>query len=256
MDAPKVSVITVVYNSKDLFTRTLESIKNLQYSNKEIIVIDGGSTDGTKEVIERNSLYLNIWLSESDKGIYDAMNKALRIATGDYIWFINAGDYPFSPLVLENIFKGREVYADIYYGETLVTDETGNILGLREKKLPKRLTVGSFRNGMVICHQSFIAKKSILKPFDTSYKHSADYDQMIKAVRLAKSTYKVNGVISVFAEGGHTQKNRMAGLRERYKIMRHYFGTFRTLLAHIAIAAKLPFKHYRKYKGLPPVIPE
>lgn len=256
MDNPKVSVITVVYNSKDLFTRTLESIKNLKYSNKEVIVIDGGSTDGTKEVIERNSLYINTWISERDKGIYDAMNKALRLATGEYVWFINAGDYPFSPHILENIFKGREVYADIYYGETLIINDEGYILGLRKKKLPKKLTANAFLDGMVVCHQSFIAKKKILRPFDTRYKHSADYDQMIKAVKLAKSTYKVNGAVSVFAEGGHTEKNRMAGLKERYRIMKHYFGTFRTIFAHITIALKSPFRHYRKYKGPPPVIPK
>ena len=247
MSTPKISIITVVYNAKELLSKTLDNIIAIDYPNKEIIVIDGGSTDGTKDVIISKSLDIQLWISEKDNGIYDAMNKGLRMATGDYIWYINAGDFVYSEDILNHIFKGKETYHDIYYGDTLVTDEDGNILGLRKKKPPIKLTTKSFLNGMVVCHQSFIAKKSILPPFDLNYKHSADYNQMILAVKSAKSTYKISSrIISIFTNGGHTSKYRIDGLKERYEIMKKQFGLLPTIVAHIGITLKSPLSHYRK----------
>ncbi|MBE9487617.1 MAG: glycosyltransferase [Bacteroidetes bacterium] len=246
MILPKVSIITVVYNAKDLFEKTISNIISLKYPNKEIIVIDGGSTDGTKAILEENSLKIDIWISEPDNGIYDAMNKALRIATGEYVWFINAGDLAYSPYVLEDIFKGRDLCHDIYYGDTLIVNENNKVLGLRKKKLPKKLTKNSFLNGMVVCHQSFIARRKLLNAFDLKYRHSADYEQMIKAVRDSKSIYRINDCLSIFMEGGHTSANRKAGLKERFEIMNRHFGLFKTIIAHIKITFKAPFSHYHK----------
>lgn len=248
MHNPKISIITVVYNSKLPFKKTLENIIAIHYPEKEIIVIDGGSTDGTKQILEQNSLHIDKWISESDNGIYDAMNKALRIATGEYVWFINAGDTAYSPYVLENIFKGNELLCDIYYGETLVCKENGKILGLRKKELPKTLTRNSLKRGMVVCHQSFIARRKLLKAFDLKYRHSADYDQMIKAVTAAKSIHRVNGILSVFTTGGNTSKHRVDGLKERFRIMRRHFGLYATIVAHIKIALQAPFSRYRSIK--------
>lgn len=248
MHNPKVSIITVVYNSKLPLEKTLENIFAIDYPNKEIIVIDGGSTDGTKQVIEQNSLHIDQWISENDNGIYDAMNKALRIATGEYVWFINAGDTAYSPYILENIFKGNEIHHDIYYGDTLVCDEEDHILGLRKKRLPKVLTRNSLKNGMVVCHQSFIARRKLLKAFDLKYRHSADYDQMIKAVTAAKSIQNLNEIVSVFTTGGNTSKHRIAGLKERFAIMRKHFGIWATIVAHLKIVVMAPFTRYRKLK--------
>ncbi|MEG1553525.1 MAG: glycosyltransferase family 2 protein [Rikenellaceae bacterium] len=248
MQNPKISIITVVYNSKLPFAKTLENIIGIDYPNKEIIVIDGGSTDGTKEVLEQNSIHIDLWLSEGDNGIYDAMNKALRIATGEYVWFINAGDLSYAPKVLENIFKGTEIYHDIYYGDTLVRSEDGKILGLRKKPLPKTLTPNSLKMGMVVCHQSFIARRKLLKAFDLKYRHSADYDQMIKAVRAARSIQNVNGILSVFTTGGYTSQHRIDGLKERFTIMRKQFGLWSAIASHIKIILCAPFMHYRKNK--------
>lgn len=248
MHNPKVSIITVVYNSKLPFEKTLENVIAIDYPNKEIIVIDGGSTDGTKQVLEQNSLHIDLWISEGDNGIYDAMNKALRIATGEYVWFINAGDAAYSPYVLENIFKGNEIHHDIYYGDTLVCREDGKTVGLRKKRLPKTLTPNALKDGMVVCHQSFIARRKLLKAFDLKYRHSADYDQMIKAVTAAKSILNVNGILSVFTLGGNTSKHRIAGLKERFTIMRKHFGLWATIVAHVKITLLAPFSHYRKVR--------
>ena len=88
---PKISIITVVYNAKSALQKTLDSIKQVRYPNKEVIIIDGGSTDGTKSVIEKNYLDISMWISEKDNGIYDAMNKAINMATGEFIWFMKIG---------------------------------------------------------------------------------------------------------------------------------------------------------------------
>ena len=103
---PRVSIITVVYNAAADLRLTLENLLQIKYENLELIVVDGGSTDGTRTVIEEFSLHIAHWVSEPDDGIYDAMNKGLRMSSGDYVWFVNAGDYAYDSHVLENIFKG------------------------------------------------------------------------------------------------------------------------------------------------------
>ncbi|MEG1649871.1 MAG: glycosyltransferase family 2 protein, partial [Rikenellaceae bacterium] len=184
---PKVSIITVVYNAKEALEKTINNIRQIDYENLEYIIVDGGSTDGTKEVIEANSLWVTSWISQPDKGLYDAMNKGMRLATGAYVWFINAGDFVYSPDILKNIFAGYENYADIYYGDTVILSENGGTKGLRGKKLPKKLTLRSFKMGMVVCHQSFIVKKSIAPIYNLRYKYAADVDWVMECTRRAKT---------------------------------------------------------------------
>ncbi len=244
---PKISIIVVVFNNCEAFSKTLNNILDLKYHNYELIVIDGNSTDGTKDVIINNSYHIDKWISENDNGIYDAMNKGLNLATGDYVWYINAGDYIYDSYVLNNIFDGNDKIYDIYYGDTLITNEDGDILGLRKKRLPKKLTWRSFKKGMVVCHQSILIKRSIAGKYDTNYKYSADFKWVLEALKKAKSTYNSNEIISVFSTGGATTKHHKESLRERYAIMKDYYGGFETIKSHIRFVFDALKPKYRKF---------
>ena len=246
---PKVSIITVVYNAKSALQKTLDSIKQVRYPNKEVIIIDGGSTDGTKSVIEKNYLDISMWISEKDNGIYDAMNKAINIATGEFIWFMNAGDTIYDPYILESLFKGKEQFADFYYGDTLVVSATGKILGLRRKKPSKSLKWTSFKRGMTVCHQSMIIKRSIVPLYDLSYRYSSDFDWVIKILKKGAVVKNTNKIISVFETGGATTQNQSKSLEERYNIMVKYYGYADTIYHHFLFGFNVFKPGYRPFKG-------
>ena len=122
-ETTKISIVTVTYNCKDTVEKTIQNVLKQTYPNIEYIVIDGNSTDGTKEIIERYADRLAYWVSEPDKGIFDAMNKAIRIATGEWILFLNSGDYFIKPTIIDEVFKW---YND--NGETLIAGGTRNYI--------------------------------------------------------------------------------------------------------------------------------
>ncbi len=230
---PTISFITVVRNNADGLRRTLKNLSSLSYDSKELIVIDGVSTDGTLDVVSEYAEHINYFVSEPDSGIYDAMNKAIGAATGKFLWFVNAGDRVRGIEELKCFFATDSPLSDIYYGDTMIVAQSGQELGLRRKPLPRKLSLESLKNGMVICHQSFIVRRSITPLYDTSYKFSADYNWMIECVRRSKSSTNLGFVISEFELGGATTKNHKASLRERFAIMRNNFGFITTVLYHI-----------------------
>lgn len=234
---PTVSIITVVYNGVNTIERTILSILGQTYKNIEYIIIDGGSNDGTINMITSYSSVVTKWISEPDNGLYDAMNKGIKLSTGDYLWFINSGDEIASPNILENIFIKND-YADIYYGETIVVDNNGISLGSRRLKPPANLTWKDFRNGMLVSHQSVIVKKEISDLYDTSFRFSADFNWVLNALKKSSKTVNTQTVLSRFLDGGLTKKNIIPGLKERFKIMVNHFGLFTTLLWHIPIGIR------------------
>ncbi len=230
---PKISFITVVRNDSEGLRTTLQNLAELPYPDKELIVIDGESTDGTINVISEFSHYITYFVSERDSGIYDAMNKGIKAATGRFLWFVNAGDTIKGVEKLKELFTTDNYLSDIYFGDTEIINEKGKLVGLRHKKPPLRLSVNSLKNGMVICHQSFIMRRSITPLYNTDYRFSADYLWMIECVRRAKSSTNVGVPLSVFALGGATTKHHKASLKERFKIMRENFGIHTTILYHL-----------------------
>ncbi len=243
---PKLTFITVVRNDAEGLRRTLTNITSIHYPNKEIVIIDGKSTDNTIDVVREFSHAITYFVSESDNGIYDAMNKGIKAATGGFLWFVNAGDTVRNIETLKQYFTTDNFLADIYYGETEIINEEGETLGLRRKPLPKKLTVNSLKNGMVICHQSFIVRRSITPLYDTKYRLSADYDWMIKCVRKAKSSINVHATLSVFQLGGATTRHHKASLKERFGIMSKNFGFLPTVFFHIKFVFDALFgKKYR-----------
>lgn len=246
---PKVSIITVVYNNKINFIKTLNSVKRQDYSNIEYIVIDGGSTDGTLDVIKQNESVISKWISETDKGIYDAMNKGINLATGDYIWFLNGGDMIHSDNTLNEIFSTGE-NADVYYGDTELVDDEGKSYGKRKLKTPpENLSWRSMIDGMVVTHQSLIIKKEIIPQYNLKFKHCADIDWTIKILKSSKVIINTHKIISRFLLGGYSRKNTISSLFERIKILSKHFNIFYVLLNHIKLAFKFII-HIIKYRKI------
>lgn len=244
---PLVSIITITYNAEATLERTIESVRRQNYPNIEYIIIDGASKDGTLAIIERNKDIVTTYISESDNGIYDAMNKGLDRATGEYVWFMNSGDELADEAVLSKAIQNAPEEADVLYGETVVTDMQGSIIGERRLSLTEELTWRSFRKGMVVCHQSFIAKRSLCGNYDTKYKYSADFDWCLNILKQSNIVYDTKLVLSRFLDGGFTKQHIIPGLKERFRIMVNNYGLIKTICYHIPISIK--FFSYWILKG-------
>ena len=237
---PKVSVITVVFNGIETLERTILSVINQTYKNIEYIIVDGGSTDGTQNLIKKYEKHISPntpslkTISEPDNGLYDAMNKGIKLATGDYFWFINSGDEIAATYTLKKIFE-NQVFAHIYYGETIMTNSKGQIIGNRRLTPPEKLTWKDLRNGMLVSHQSVIVSRDIAKMYDTNYRFSADYEWVLTSLKNAEIIVNTHLILSKFLDGGLTKKNILPGLKERFKIMCKYFGPFSTVFYHFPI---------------------
>ncbi len=230
------SVITVCYNAEACIERTLHSVARQTYEHIEYLVIDGASKDKTLDRVQAITPKAKV-LSERDKGIYDAMNKGLDLATGDYICFINAGDAFASNGTLEELAKqlaNREgAYPDIIYGDTELIDKDDNSLGLRRLRPPKNLSWKSFKNGMLVCHQSFYARRALCPKYDLSYRFSADVDWCIRIMKEAKSYLFIDKPLALYLNEGTTTANHRASLLERFKIMQKHYGLMTTIIQHI-----------------------
>ena len=244
---PKISVITVVFNGEKHIGRTIESVLGQTYGGLEYIIIDGKSTDGTLGIIHGYKGIHKV-VSEPDTGLYDAMNKGLREATGDYVWFLNSGDQIYEPDTVKRMVEGLSGDPDVIYGGTMIIDEAENEVGDRRLKPPARLTWKSFRQGMVVCHQSFLVKRDKAPDYNLAYRFSADIDWAIRSARQADQIHNSNLILSRFLEGGLTEHHIKAGLKERFTIMRHYYGLIPTILRHFVFGIRLTnfyLKHRR-----------
>lgn len=235
---PKLSVITIVYNNVKDIERTMLSVLGQHYKNIEYIIIDGASKDGTKDIIYKYKAQLSQFISEPDKGIYDAMNKGLALATGDYVLFMNSGDEIFAPETVSQVFASADA-ADIYYGETEMFNEQWESLGQRRHHAPENFNWESFRFGMSISHQAIYIKKDITEPFNLQYKYSSDIDWIIKAAKNASSIVNTHLYVAKYLVGGISKKKHLASLKERFRIFTKYYGLIPNLINHVVIALNL-----------------
>jgi glycosyltransferase involved in cell wall biosynthesis len=235
---PKLSIITIVYNNVQDIERTMLGVLNQTYTNIEYVVIDGASTDGTLDVIKKYKSRISKLISESDKGIYDAMNKGLKLATGDYVLFMNSGDEIFANDTVAKIFA-TQADADIYYGETEIINSKGESMGQRRHKAPEKFTWKGFNLGMSISHQAIYIKRSLIEPYDSQYQLSADIDWIIRAAKKAKTIVNTHMYVAKYLFGGMSKKKHKQSLIERYHIMRKHYGLLPTLFNHGIIAFKL-----------------
>ncbi|HEY2583556.1 MAG TPA: glycosyltransferase family 2 protein [Mucilaginibacter sp.] len=235
---PKLTVITVVYNNARDIERTMLSVLNQSYPNIEYIIVDGLSTDGTLEIIKHYESRITKLISEKDKGIYDAMNKGLAVATGDFVLFMNSADEFYEPDTVAKVFSTAD-NADIYYGETEMTDDKGQSLGQRRHKAPENFTWRSFKYGMSVSHQAIYIRRSIIEPYDSRYHLSADIDWIIRAAKKAKKVANVNQYVAKYQVGGMSKTKHRESLLERFDIMKRYYGLVPTIFNHFVIAFNL-----------------
>lgn len=245
----KLTVATVTYNAGHLVSRTIHSVEAQDYPFVEHLLIDGNSQDDTLEHVhhyqERNSNALHkreiVCLSEPDEGLYDAMNKALEMATGQYILFLNAGDTFHSTDTLSRMAHAIEesrTAPAVVYGDTNLVDSEGRFVRRRRLTPPPRLSWHSFKNGMLVCHQAFMAQTALCREirYDRKYRFSADFDWCIRIMKQAASNHQplVNArcIVADYLEEGMTTKNHKASLRERFHIMTRHYGLLPTVMRH------------------------
>lgn len=246
----KISVITVTYNAEAFLANTLNSILTQDCASFECVIVDGGSKDGTVDIIKHfekrvsnREFVINSdsfrWISEPDSGLYDAMNKGMKLAKGDFFWFINAGDKIFDNGTIRKIMESYNDKCDVIYGQTLIIDQNENIVGERHKIAPKKLTKTSLLNGLVVCHQSILVKRNIAPEFDLSYKISADYDWVCKVLAVSVENIYIDGYLSRFMQSGISSIHKKQSLKERFYIMKKHFGIKKCVIAHFKILCNL-----------------
>lgn len=212
----KISVITVCLNDLQGLKKTLKSIVTQTYNDYELIVIDGGSTDGSKEYIEKTQR-INKWISEPDRGIYNAMNKAVLMTEGEYCIFMNAGDEFYGPKVLDSVY--RELNGeDFYVGGTVVVD-----IDKKHKieSAPRILTIKYLIDNS-ISHQSTFTKTSLLKEnlYSEEYKVVSDWRFFFKMWLNGSSYVPLKQVVSYYYLGGFSYKNIPLMLDERQRVIK------------------------------------
>lgn len=231
---PKFSIITVTYNAESVLEDTIQSVITQTYKNVEYIIVDGGSKDHTLDIIHKYREHIHTLVSEPDKGLYDAMNKGISLATGDYLCFLNAGDALHEDDTLFQMvhtLTGPEL-PDVIYGETAIVDEEGHFLRMRRLSAPEELTWKSFKHGMLVCHQAFFARRDQVEPYDLAYRFSADFDWCIRVMKKSRVLHNTHLVLIDYLNEGMTTRNHKASLRERFHIMCHHYGTLSTLARH------------------------
>lgn len=234
-DTPLISVITVTYNAADTLPATMDSLRRQQCTDFEHIIVDGASTDATLEVARGMATPGLRIVSERDRGLYDAMNKGLRLARGRYVLFLNAGDRlaNFATLSRYAMMATRE--PDVIYADTVIVDADDRILRPRHLSAPHTLSADSFREGMLVCHQAFMVRRELAPPYDESYRFSADYDWCIRCLRATAPERCMNlrCVAVHYLDAGLTERHKLTSLGERFSVMRRHYGLFSTVGRHI-----------------------
>ena len=247
-ELPTISVLTVCRNAATNVRATVESVVRQTYPNVEYIVMDGASTDGTLALLRSFDSKIAQLVSEEDAGIYDAMNKALERASGDFVCFLNAGDTFASEDTLTSLAPLLRD-ADLVYGDAYFVDPSGKRLGLRSEltphRLPQRLRREDFLTGMPFCHQSCLARRALCPPYDLRFRVSADIDWLLKIVSSTYRYRRSDEAIANFQTGGFSNKNWSRSLRERFAILVRHFGYAATTASHVRIFARR-FAHLLK----------
>lgn len=253
------SIVTITYNADNVLGKTVDSVFSQTYPHVEHVIIDGASTDDTLQVAQdymqrsyaaSNGHEIRI-VSEPDNGLYDAMNKGLRQVSGDYVLFLNAGDFFPDSEVLSNIARNvglegvsREKLPAVLYGNTDIVDNDGRFLRHRRLQPPANLSWRSFRHGMLVCHQAFYARLDIAKtvPYDCRYRFSADVDWCIRIMKEAEIRHlpllNLHLVVANYTEEGQSTIHHRESLNERYQVMCHHYGMIPTIFMHLCFALR------------------
>lgn len=247
----RFTIITCTFNAAQTLSRTLESVRRQTYPRVQHVIVDGCSSDGgTLALIEQyraenkaaGSTHVVDVTVEKDKGLYDAMNKGMQQATGDYLVFLNAGDVLPSEHTLELLADkagDAETLPAVLYGDTHIVNDEGQFLRRRRLTPPPHLSWKSFKHGMLVCHQAFYVLTSIAQetPYNLTYRYSADVDWCIRVMKKAEERHlelrNVDAVLVNYLDEGMTTANHKASLKERFRVMCAHYGCFSTLCMHL-----------------------
>ena len=249
---PIFTIATVTWNAGNTIGRTIASVEAQTYAAVEHLIIDGCSTDGTMKEVQRyvergtdaDRPHTIRLIREPDNGLYDAMNKAISHAKGDYIVFLNAGDKLHADTTLEQVAEvirqtPQPIRPAVVYGETDLVDDEGRFLRHRRLQAPEHLTARSFLGGMLVCHQSFYVRTDMAQqePYDLNYRFSADYDWCIRLMRRAERRglrmANTHLILTDYLSEGMTTRNHRASLLERLRLMAHHYGWPAAIGAHL-----------------------
>ncbi len=218
-DKPLISIITVVYNGEKYLEETIQSVINQTYDNVEYIIIDGGSTDGTLDIIKKYEEKIDYWLSEKDSGIYDAMNKGVTLCSGDIIGIVNADDFIYRD-TLQNVAKFfSDTDAMFTFGQLALADEDGKVFDTAKSIGIDNIKYKLFRH-MPFLHPTMFVKKEVYEKlglYNTRYKLSADYDFTLRLVKNNIQFVKLDFSTGVFRLGG--QSGGMRSYLENHKLL-------------------------------------
>lgn len=224
---PFISIITVVFNGAEHIEKTILSVIGQNFNNIEYIVIDGGSTDGTVDIIRRHGSNIDYWISEPDSGIYDAMNKAQRLASGNFLWFINAGDEIADKYILNDLSSIMTTDCDydyVFSGTHII-----NIDGSPKKTVmpPIPLTFDLMTKGMHVSHQSFIPRREIAPIYDLQYKLIADQKWILDCMKYGKAHgFYFDRPLSRYMAGGVSDLKSLDCVVEKILMVKKHFPSY------------------------------
>jgi glycosyltransferase involved in cell wall biosynthesis len=249
MTSPLLSIITVVYNNKKGLEFTLKNILNQTFKDYELIIIDGASTDGTVGLIKQSEPYISYWISEKDKGIYDAMNKGIQAAKGQWITFMNSDDCYFSSQSLFDIFnRSLETYDFIYTDMFLCDDHGKKIRSIPAEPLSK----WSITKGMIACHQGMFIRRQLCPLYSDYYKGQGDLNWVTDILHnISKNRLLHIPIHSVyFKAGGFSDQSIALQLREHLHLIYKRYGILMILYRIPRLCRRYLGKFIRRSLGI------
>lgn len=217
---PYISIITVVYNAEDQIEKTIQSVIDQKCSQLEFIIIDGGSTDNTVNIIQKYTKYIDFWVSEPDDGIYDAMNKGMNVAKGSGLLFLNAGDYFVGRVISSNLKVPCFLNVKYY-------NHFGSLTNIKIK---------NYKFGIPNCHQGIVFENSGIK-YSLKYKIASDYDFYLKHGYMTLPTIETSGYV-YYDNEGFSKNNLRERDKEIQNIINHYFGVLYAALFFMKVKIK------------------
>jgi glycosyltransferase involved in cell wall biosynthesis len=227
-NAVKLTIITINYNNNEGLIKTIESIINQTWINFEFIIIDGGSTDDSVATIEKYDKYINYWISEKDSGVYDAMNKAIQLANGSYLNFMNSGDFYYTNTILEEIHSKFNKDVGVLYGDSFYFNDQGYD---KIEKTPLKLSFTHFVNSGINHQASFIKRNLFFKYFmyNIAYKIGADWEFFLYVICKKNESYEhLEKTICYYDFSGISAISENLDLyhSERESILKKHFSLF------------------------------
>ena len=247
---PLISVITVCLNSEKYLEETIKSVINQTYNNIEYIIIDGGSIDNTLDIIQKYENKIDYWISESDDGIYDAMNKGIILARGKWLNFMNAGDIFYENNTIERIFLGKNYDVDFFYGDCKI------VYNPKFSRIQQAGVINNLWKGMIFSHQSLFTRSHVFEKykFNINNKIGADYEFIYNCYINKHKFYNLHFPVSENLAGGLSDTDRLGSILSRWSTVHkfsrdfrldvYYFILFFDTLIRIGIKKILPNKVY------------